>query len=333
LAAGALLVAGVIVLVQMDIVAGAIALPLMAWAGALLLRRGEAMPAGKRAVLFLCGTALAITLFVELYALENDRMNTIFKFYIQVWALFSVAAGAALAWVWASLFEWKPSWRAGWVAALAALVSVSALYTVTAAGAKIRDRFPSFSVSPGCEPIPGIAMPYAGDRSLPPAEQPRSLDGLAYLTWSAYCDHDRFLPLAYDYEAIRWMQDNVPGSPVIAEAQSFDLYRMSSRYTWYTGLPDVVGWDWHTRQHNAAIPTEFVTERGHEVIGFYDTPDPSAAMAFLRKYDVEYIVVGPMERAYYSPAGLAKFEGMAARGELIVAYQNPGVTIYQRAGE
>jgi uncharacterized membrane protein len=287
------------------------------------------MPLPRRVVLFLMGTALAVTLFVELFALENDRMNTIFKFYIQVWVVFSVAGGAALAWVWASLPRWSPGWRTAWTSALAVLVAGAVLYTATASAAKVRDRFPAVAAIPdsGCSPITGMALPY--ERGLPVNEQPHSLYGLDYMTWSAYCDHDAFLPLVYDHDAIRWLQDNVIGSPVIVEAQSFDLYRMSSRYAWNTGLPDVVGWDYHTRQHNGAIPTEFVTQRGSEIISFYTTASLDEALDFLRRYGAGYVIVGPMEQAYYAATGgLAKFEAMAARGDLSVAYQNPGVTIY-----
>jgi uncharacterized membrane protein len=212
---------------------------------------------------------------------------------------------------------------------LAVLVAGAALYTLTASAAKARDRFPAVAAIPnsGCSPIEGMALPY--ERGLPPDEQPHSLYGLDYMTWSAYCDRDAFLPLAYDHEAIRWLQDNAAGSPVIVEAQSFDLYKMSSRYAWNTGLPDVVGWDYHTRQHNGAIPTEFVTVRGSEIITFYTTHSPDEALDFLRRYDARYVIVGPMEQAYYAGSGgLAKFADMAARGDLSVAYQNPGVIIY-----
>jgi len=54
---------------------------------------------------------------------------------------------------------------------------------------------------------------------------------------------------------------------------------------------------------------------------------------FLRKYQVGYVVLGPLERAYYRDSGgLGKFEEMAARGMLHVAYRNPGVTIYRVTG-
>ena len=312
-----------------------IAVPLMVWAGLLLLRRGPALSLSKRVVLFLIGTALAVTVFVEFFALAGDRMNTIFKFYIQVWVVFSVVGGAALAWVWGALPEWHPNWRTLWVSLLMVLTAFAALYTVTATSAKLRDRFVALGVTEtteqGCAAIPGMILPY--DRGLPESQQGHSLYGLDYMTWSAYCDHDYFLPLTYDHDAIRWLQDKVVGSPVIVEAQSFDLYRMSSRYAWNTGLPDVVGWDYHTRQHNGAIPTEFVTTRGVEVTNFYTTTEPEDALAFLSKYDARFVIVGPMEQAYYlSSGGLDKFDFLVARGDLTIVYQNPGVTIYAVAG-
>ncbi len=36
-----------------------------------------------------------------------------------------------------------------------------------------------------------------------------------------------------------------------------------------------------------------------------------------------------MERSYYPAEGLAKFERMTGEGQLRIAYQNPGVTIYE----
>jgi YYY domain-containing protein len=352
-----------------------ITLPLMTWAGLLLLRSRAAMPPEKRVALFLVGTALALTLFVEMYAVGGDRMNTTFKLGIQAWVLLSVAAGAALAWVWAEVPGWTPNWRAAWTVVLVALAASAAFYTVTAASAKIKDRYPSYGAqpygveSPSCQEIPDAPAPYPEKRSLRPEEQPHSLNGMDFMRWSAYCDNTYFLPLTYDYDAIRWMQDNVKGSPVVVEAQSFNLYRLSSRYAWYTGLPDVVGWDWHQRQERGALPTQFITDRGKEIEAFYcagaglaeeqlnpypacidamvnvglgddwlagylsalQSPalGPEWAADFLQKYDARYVVVGPMERAYYPPQGLAKLDELAARGWLTVAYQNPGVTIYQ----
>ncbi len=82
-----------------------IALPIAAWAGVLILR--PKLPDTKRFVLFLIGTALIITIVVELVVVRGDigRQNTIFKFYLQSWFLLAVSAGAALAWTIPAFFN------------------------------------------------------------------------------------------------------------------------------------------------------------------------------------------------------------------------------------
>jgi uncharacterized membrane protein len=347
-------------LMYLDLPITIIALPLLIWAGLLALRSPAALPLERRAVLFMFGTGLAVTLFVDVVVLGGDRMNTIFKLYMQVWMLFSVAAAAALAWAWADRLRWSVNWRSLWVIALAALGASAALYTVTAASAKMRDRFPPrvavTSVDPGtdqagvdCKAIPGMPLP--AQAALEVEDQPGGLNGLAYMTWSTYCEQGWFLPLTYDYDAIRWMQDNVQGSPVIVEGHTSE-YRYGTRYTINTGLPGVVGWNYHQRQQRGAIPTDFVWERVHDIAAFYCSsaqatpetlaaypycaeimsyPDLSAKFAFnfLQKYDVTYVIVGPLEKALYPPEGLAKLDEMAAMGVLRRVYDNPGVIIYE----
>src|SRR6185503_4437655 len=141
-------VAAVAAFWYLKVVIALIALPIMAWAGLLLMRSPEAMPPEKQAVLFLIGTALALTLFVELFSIGGDRMNTIFKFYIQVWLFLSVVGGAALAWLWAELPRWSPRWSGVWAGGLTVLVFAAATYTVTAVSAKFRDRFPQYVAQP-----------------------------------------------------------------------------------------------------------------------------------------------------------------------------------------
>jgi uncharacterized membrane protein len=52
------------------------------------------------------------------------------------------------------------------------------------------------------------------------------------------------------------------------------------------------------------------------------------AREFLEKYDVQYIVLGQLERAKYQPDGIAKFE--AAEGVLWeVVFQNRETIIYR----
>jgi uncharacterized membrane protein len=115
------------------------------------------------------------------------------------------------------------------------------------------------------------------------------------------------MDLGEDYQAIRWMQDNIEGSPVIVEANLRNLYRWGSRFSIYTGLPGVVGWEWHQQQQRALLPGNWVSERIAEVDNFYTTTDVQQALDFLRKYNVSYIVLGQQERGHYAGEGLDKF--------------------------
>jgi uncharacterized membrane protein len=103
------------------------------------------------------------------------------------------------------------------------------------------------------------------------------------------------------------MQDNVKGSPVIVETNCPE-YRWCSRFTIYTGLPGVVGWNWHQRQQRALTPPTLVTDRVDAIGNFYTTTDIVYARDFLAKYDVRYIVLGQLENIYYPGDGLLKFE-------------------------
>jgi hypothetical protein len=129
-------------------------------------------------------------------------------------------------------------------------------------------------------------------------EAPHRLDGMAFMPYPTYADLGREVSLQEDYRAIQWMQDNVQGSPVIVEANTPE-YRWGSRFTIYTGLPGVLGWNWHQRQQRAIGGDQVVTERALAINDFYLTRSTDEALAFLEKYDVSYVVVGQLERIYF----------------------------------
>ena len=278
-----------------------LALPLAAWAGVLLLRPGQAD--SKRFILFLIGTGLVLTLMVEVIVLKGDiaRMNTVFKFYLQVWTLFAVSAGAALGWLIMALPQWLPRWRSPWKVVLIALVAGAALYPILGGMAKVKDRMVTSA--------------------------PHTLDGMLYMDYAQY-DWQGVMDLSQDYNAIRWMQENVKGSPVIVEANLRDLYRWGSRFSIYTGLPGVVGWEWHEQQQRALVPSSWISDRISEIDNFYQTTDLSQAQDFLNKYNVKYIIVGQLERNHYPGPGLDKFP--AANGALWrQVYHQADTTIYE----
>jgi YYY domain-containing protein len=274
---------------------------LATWMGVLIFRPGSSD--AKRVVLFLAGTGLILTLMVELVVLRGDvgRMNTVFKFYLQGWTLLAISAAASLGWIISSLYQWNHGWRLFWRALLVLLLLSAALYPLLGGVAKIKDRM---------EP-----------------EAPRSLDGMAYMNYATYHDLNTVMDLSQDYRAIRWIQENITGTPVIVEA-NLSEYRWGTRYTIYTGLPNVIGWNWHQRQQRALAPANLVWDRVTEVNEFYLTPHVEEVQAFLEKYGVRYIILGQLERAAYPGPGLEKFESLD--GTLWTAvYRDQETVIYE----
>ncbi|MEX2031019.1 MAG: DUF2298 domain-containing protein [Anaerolineales bacterium] len=274
---GTLAAAGIIGLVAMIVLAvggfqiALLAFPVVALAGILILRPGQ--PIGKRIVLALVATGVALTFVVDVFVLRGDisRMNTVFKFYLQVWTLFSVSAAAALVWMLSEIPAWKPGLRRAWVGGVSILVFCAALYPLISAPTKMRDRM---------EPT-----------------APHSLDGMAFMDTAVYYDQGTSFPLAEDARAIRWLQENIQGTPVIVEAH-IPEYRWGARMAIYTGLPTVLGWKHHQSQQRV-VSGDPTTARAIEVSSFYLTASDEEARAFLSQYGVEYVVVGRLERMYY----------------------------------
>jgi YYY domain-containing protein len=257
-----------------------VALPMAFWAAILILRPGQGD--AKRWVLFMIGTSLALTIAVEVIVLVGDigRMNTVFKLYLQAWTMLSISAAAALGWTLPAVPSWRTRWRGHWQVGLILLLAGAAFFTITATFDKVRDRMN--------------------------LEVPHTLDSMTYMETSQFWDATT-MELSQDYNAIRWMQDNVQGSPVIVEGNCPE-YRWCTRFTIYTGLPGVLGWNWHQRQQRGFVEQLLVENRLAEITDFYNTVDPAAAVAFLKKYNIRYIVVGQVEAIYYPGAGLLKFE-------------------------
>ena len=281
-----------------------VGLPILVLAVALVFE-GQAS-AAQRFQRVLVALGMTLTLAVEYIVLKGDigRMNTVFKFYLQVWIMWGIASAVALAQVIPRLAQWRPSLARSWRTTLTILLVGVALYPICATYGKVRDRW---------------------DRGLP-----GGLDGTRYMTTARYHDNGRELVLESDRQAIVWMQDHIKGSPVILEANT-PLYRWGGRVSIYTGLPSVIGWDWHQKQQRAAVDGIVVDWRLQDLRDLYNTVDTAFARRLLDRYNVGYVYVGELERAYYDANGLAKFEQMVG-SELDVVYRRAGVTIYRVRG-
>src|SRR5690606_8513996 len=124
----------------------------------------------------------------------------------------SVCAGAAVTWTFQAAAAWGRPPRLAWATAMALLVAAAGAFTVTATADKMADRW-----------YPDV---------------PLTLDGMTFMAHAEHEEFGRRLDLSEDFRAIRWMQENVTGSPVIVEAHCPE-YRWCTRFSVYTGLPGV----------------------------------------------------------------------------------------------
>jgi uncharacterized membrane protein len=211
----------------------------------------------------------------------------VFKFYFQTWLLLSVAAGAGLPLL---LDSARATARAGRLARAIARAAVagacllwasSLFYAVRAVPARLRDRFDD-STGAG-------------------------LDGARFLETARHTEEGRTFDLRADAGGIRWLQENVRGSPVVLEACQTQ-YRWGGRVSIHTGLPTVLGWPWHVLQQRGGLPGATVDERRADVQRLFTDPDAGETLALLAKYGVEYVYVGPLERILYGDAAREKFD-------------------------
>ncbi|HEX9117650.1 MAG TPA: DUF2298 domain-containing protein, partial [Anaerolineae bacterium] len=271
----------------------------------------------RRLALLLLALGLAITMGVEVVRLQDDigRMNTVFKFYLQAWILFGTGTAFGAASWWQRRETWTAGWRRLATTVAVVLFACVMLYPPLAARAKVADRF-------------------AAD------DQPHTLDGVAYMDRAHFFDGNpdlipnKQLPdmnIAADRAAIGWMQKYVVGSPVILEGNTPN-YRWGGRFSIYTGLPSVMGWDWHEKQQRSIVPGAVIDRRINQVRELYTSPDLARTRYLLDEYQVSLIVVGALERAYYGAVAQSKFDQLVQTGYLYVGYDKDGVRIYRVVG-
>ncbi len=277
-----------------DAAAVGVILPLLVLAWVLVRQDTDV---GFEAVLFIAGAGLV--LLVEFVFLQEQagpgRMNTVFKTYMQVWIMWGVATGIALA----SFLEGRAtglsiSTRSRQALRIAGIVLLAALllYSLVAVGV----HFGAFTTD-----IRGPADP--------------TLDAT---TWAA-TNHPE------EWQAIRWL-DRQSGQPHIVTAPGCwcNPVPETRPYNWvnapssFTGIPTLAGWSHESGYRGRTA----YRSRVDDVRTIY-TGATEDRVTLLRTYDIEYVYVGPTERALYGEE-----LDFATQPGIRVAFENQAVTIY-----
>jgi len=287
---------------------------------------------------FAAGGVEIIYVVDDLQSLEDwYRMNTLFKVYNEVWIVFGLAASAFAGAVYIRAAngddaEFDHSGIPGSSIELdnatsdvtgnrgLALAVTAAATIVIAAGL----LYPLLATRPSLD------LRFAGHPG------PSTLNALAWMDYGTIQSASgQTIAFAGDREVIEWFNSEVDGSSVIAEASIGPYRGNGSRISIATGLPTVLGWDRHQRQQRYAPE---ISVRLADLNELYNSTDPDRKLELLSKYNVEYIIVGEVERRtilagsntrpYASAAGLAAFESMIG-DSLEIAFQSGETVVYQ----
>ena len=247
-------------------------------------------------ILLLAIMGASIALFCEVLYFNDalpppyKRYNTVLKLYPQIWIFLAVAAACGVSFV-VSIIKGKVK-KTVWVTILVVFIIASIIHPIASTTAWTSGRHESLDV-------------YGGRGSL---------DGMAYLESQN----------KGDYLGIRWINSNVDGRPVILEAPG-NSGEYSSRVSALTGLPTVIGWQsWEIMWGRS---WDDVGERTGDVDAIYNTLDNDEALELLKKYGVEYIYIGSVEREKYESEGLQKFAAHPEAYESVFEYE--GTTIFK----
>ncbi len=232
-------------------------------------------------IFLLIATAAFIALLCELVHLNDHitgsfaRMNTVFKFYMHLWIFLAIAASYSYyelnsrfrSWPLDGLSLKQAYGKKVWTVSLLLLVISCSFFPIVSTFTRIKEM---------------DATP--------------SLDGMEYM---------RGLDEG-DYNALKWMQENIEGTPVVLEASDINSsYTYVSRVSTNTGLPTVLGWTGH--EVFWGRDPEELGRRIADVNSIYSTCSEKKVLELIDKYNVSYIYIGQLERQLYD-VRTGKFE-------------------------
>jgi uncharacterized membrane protein len=158
----------------------------------------------------------------------------------------------------------------------------------------------------------GLALPAHFENPSPTVQQEGpTLDATAYVEGH----------FTGEAPAIRWLSQREGRPTIVTAAPGGYWWRPAegdgaSAAASLTGLPTVLGW-FHERQYRG--PEPYQRRVGH-VRTIYEGP-PKRQAALLERYDVQYVYVGPAERATYDVT-------IGNHPATEVAFQGENVTVY-----
>jgi len=298
-------------------------------------------PSATGFVLLLIAMGLMLTLIPEFFYLKDNfstRINTIFKFYYQVWALWSIAGAYAvysiigdrgipqlkfplrlifggitiLVLLGGLMYSVFGIYHRSWIESGRNQTPANRIYSPPE-----NWENPVRLVSDGVRVVEGTILYSNGNlNDNPQAFITRASQGgivslrgediviLPLLTLdggSTMIDRD-------DFVAVMCLSNLVEGDDAVVAEASRDAYNAQyGRVGALTGIPIVLGWENHERQWRGATYNEIAGTRREDLDKLYSHPQMDAVVEIIEKYNITYILYGSTERAQFGDTGERKF--------------------------
>ncbi|MFH1602053.1 MAG: DUF2298 domain-containing protein [Candidatus Shapirobacteria bacterium] len=221
----------------------------------------------------------------DIYIFEYHRANTMFKLVYQSFVLFASMSGFIVLKVKGFLEDSKLYW----------LSRLFLLFFLLGFSAQM--IYPFFAV-----------RGYYGELK---ASRYQGLFGL------------NFLKIQYpgDFQLVLWIKKNIKNQPNILEAVG-DSYTLYDRVSALTGLPTIEGWLVHEWLWRGGY--DLPGSRAAEVEKIYQGQNLILAKDLLEEYQVEYVVVGELEKEKYPQLDENRFNDWGK-----IVFSNGGTRLYK----
>lgn len=288
--------------------------------------------------------------FVYLRDQFGTRMNTIFKFYFQAWILWSMAGSYALVWLFRHARKLTAADR---IIPTILIVGSLALFIIT------HDPGLNASLNANLGPLGSSPLDYLvialvllfivwvataalrrdGHKVMALLALAAVAGGLIYPALELWNKTEGFQPASGfsldgrqdflitnpgEMAAAEWLAKAPLGVMVEAVSPTGGSYTTYNIISTFSGMPTVLGWVGHEAQWRGGY-TE-IGSRQAEIQELYSTRDWESARLILDKYNIRYVVVGPLEYSTYA------LEEDKFQQHMILAFEQDGTRIYQTVG-
>jgi len=197
------------------------------------------------------------------------RANTVFKFYFHTWIILGIVTSYML---YNLFFKLKKSLNKYYKLQGLFIILATTFLGIASGSYFIKSVYDNFNVF---KPVQDW-MVY-------------TLDGIEYIRKDNINKGD--------YYVINYINKEIKGQPVVLEAVG-EAYTYFGRISTYTGLPTIIGWPTHQWQWRKDSVTPFDREKDVRIM--YTSESFEEVVSLIKKYQVEYFVIGNKELEKYN---------------------------------